>query len=177
MSDAPAVVVAPPAVAPPAVAPPSLIDPKSMFAKNNEISDKLNDFQTRYTRFIRCQDENTAPFVHPECTSSDSFINVQRSYQSLLTSIEDMQTSVTKTQVLSGTTNEETDRQEEDILATYAKIREQRKQLDMALERMYSENKAGPGSSKDQLQRSMYANTLWVILASCLVWYVVVEMK
>ena len=88
-----------------------------------------------------------------------------------------MQTSVTKTQVLSGTTNEESDRQEEDILATYAKIREQRKQLDMALERMYSENKAGPGSSKDQLQRSMYANTLWVILASCLVWYVVVEMK
>jgi hypothetical protein len=163
--------------APPAVGPPSLIDPNSMFDKNNEISDKLNDFQTRYTRFIRCQDENTAKFVTPECTSSDSFINVQRSYQSLLTSIEDMQTSVSKTQVLSGTTNEESDTQRDDIFATYAKIREQRKQLNLALERLYSENNAGPGSSQDQLRRSMYANTLWVILASCLVWYVVVEMK
>lgn len=147
-----------------------------MFKQDNEISDKLNDFQNRYARFIRCQDDNTAALVHPQCTNSDSFVNVQRSYQSLLTSIHSMETALSTSQVTNGTTNTKSDQDEEEILRTYASIREQRKQLDLALERLYSENKAGPGSSQEQLKKSMYANTLWIILASCLIWYAVVEM-
>jgi len=158
-------------------APPSLIMPESMFRQDNEISDKLNDFHNRYTRFIRCQDEDTAKHVrNPSCTSSDNFINVQRSYQSLLTSIQTMETALSTTQVTNGTTNDKSEQDEEEILRTYAAIREQRKQLDQALERLYSERKAGPESSEQQLKQSMYANTLWVILASCLIWYAVVEM-
>ena len=157
-------------------APPSLIMPDSMFRKDNEISDKLNDFHNRYTRFIRCQDKNTGLHVNPSCNSSDNFVNVQRSYQSLLTSIQGMETSLSTTQVTNGTTNEQSEQDEAEILSTYASIREQRKRLDQALERLYSERKAGPGSSEEQLKQSMYANTLWVILASCLIWYAVVEM-
>lgn len=161
----------------PAPPPPSLTMPDSMFRQDNEISDKLNDFHHRYTRFIRCQDEDTAKHVrNPHCNSSDNFVNVQRSYQSLLSSIQGMETALSTTQVTNGTTNEQSAQDEDEILRTYAAIREQRKQLDQALERLYSERKAGPGSSEEQLKQSMYANTLWVILASCLIWYAVVEM-
>jgi hypothetical protein len=152
--------------------------PDSMFRKDNEISDKLNDFQNRYTRFIRCQDESTSGFVHPQCNAtSDTFVNVQRSYQSLLTSMNDMEKALSTTQITNGTTNQQSAEDEEEILRTYAAIREQRKRLDQTLERLYSQRKAGPGSSEEQLKQSMYANTLWVILASCLIWYAVVEMR
>lgn len=87
-----------------------------------------------------------------------------------------METALSTSQATNGTTNTKSDQDEEEILRTYASIREQRKQLDLALERLYSENKAGPESSREQLKKSMYANTLWIILASCLIWYAVVEM-
>jgi len=157
--------------------PPSLIRPDSVFRKDNLLSDKLNDFQSRYARFLRCQDVQTATTVHnPPCNSSDSFINVQRSYQSLLTTMSDLEHSLSTTQVLTGTTNEQSAKDEEDILQLYASVRAQRKQLDQTLERLYSEKKTGPESSEQQLKQTIYANTIWIILASCLIWYAVVEM-
>jgi len=155
--------------------PPSLTTPNSMFDKDNLLSDRLNDFQTRYSRFIRCQDD-PAYAMQPACNADDSFINVQRSYQSLLSTISDVSNTLA-TQEMLGTTNQKSKREEKDILHTYASIREQRKKLDEMLERLYSQQNAGPGSSEYQLKQTMYANTLWIILASCLIWYAVVEMK
>ena len=31
--------------------------PKNIFKKQNEISDDLQDFQTRYSRYLRCQND------------------------------------------------------------------------------------------------------------------------
>jgi len=156
---------------------PSLTTPTSIFKQNDLISDRLNDFQNRYARFIRCQDGNLAQDdVRPECNSSDTFINVQRSYQSLLSSIQTLDKNI-PLQKMDGTTNETSTKDHDDILQTYSQIRAQRKQLDDALQRLYSENNMSSGSSVQQLKQSMYANTLWVIFASCLIWYAVVEMK
>ena len=80
------------------------------------------------------------------------------------------------TQKAEGTTPEKSDQDATDILLTYQAIREQRKKMDELLERLYREKKAGPASSEEHLKQSMFANTLWVILASCLIWYAVVEM-
>ena len=157
-------------------APLNLTQPKSMFAEDNLLSDKLNDFQNRYARYIRCQDNATADTVNPSCSPSDSFVNVQRSYQSLLTTMQDMDHMLT-TQPRDGTTPEKSAEQGDEILHTYQAIREQRKQLDLMLQRLYSEKQSSPETSAEQLKQSMFANTLWVILASCLVWYAVVEMN
>ena len=160
----------------PSPSPPSLTKPADVFDHDNILSDKLNDFQTRYSRFIRCQDELSASSMHPACTSIDNFINVQKSYQSLLSTIQDVSNTLV-TQELVGTTNEESAENHDDILDTYARIREQRLHMDNILARLYSEKNDGPASSEKQIKQAMYANTLWVILASCLIWYAVVEMK
>jgi hypothetical protein len=138
------------------------------------LSDKLNDFQSRYARYIRCQDSPDG--ANPPCNNNDSFINVQRSYQSLLSTIQDISTNIA-TQELLGTTTEQSQLDESEILHSYEKIRQQRKQLDEVLMRLYSEQNVGPESSESQLKKTMYANTMWIILASCLIWYAVVEMK
>lgn len=157
-------------------APPSLTKPIDLFEQDNILSDKLNDFHTRYSRFIRCQDETSAATMQPACSSLDNFINVQKSYTSLLSTIQDVSNTLVRQELL-GTTSEQNEDNHDDILATYAAIREQRLQMDNVLARLYSEKKAGPASSEKQLKQAMYANTLWVILASCLIWYAVVEMK
>jgi len=81
------------------------------------------------------------------------------------------------TQPRDGTTPEKSAEHGDEILQTYQAIREQRKQLDLMLQRLYSEKQSSPETSAEQLKQSMFANTLWVILASCLVWYAVVEMN
>jgi hypothetical protein len=148
----------------------SLTTPTNVFASDNLLSNKLNDFQSRYARFVRCEDGSGE-----QCTKDDTFVNVQRSYQSLLTTINDLEHSL-DTQVQDGVTPEENADDHEDILQTYAALRAQRQQMDLLMARLYSENKAGPGSSQEQLKQAMFANTLWIILASCLIWYAIVEM-
>jgi hypothetical protein len=147
-----------------------------MFVEDNLLSDKLNDFQNRYARYIRCQDDRTADTVNPSCSPSDSFVNVQRSYQSLLTTMQDIDHMLT-TQPRDGTTNEKSEEDGDEMLRMYQTIRQQRKEMDLMLQKLYSEKQSSPETSAEQLKQSMFANTLWVILASCLVWYAVVEMK
>ena len=153
----------------------SLTIPVDMFEKDNILSDKLNDFQTRYSRFVRCQDDAVASSVNPSCTANDSFVNVQKSYVSLLSTIQDISNSLVN-QALLGTNPEESNEDQDDIMGTYAEIRKQRKHLDEVLDRLYREQKGSSESSEYQLKQSMYANTLWIILASCFIWYAVVEM-
>lgn len=165
-----------PTPSPTTSSPPSLKEPVDLFEQDNILSDKLNDFNTRYSRFIRCQDVSASQTMYPACNKFDTFINVQKSYQSLLSTIHDISNTLVSQELL-GTTTEESAENQDDILSTYAAIREQRLQMDNILARLYSEQKAGPASSEKQVKQAMYANTLWVILASCLIWYAIVEMK
>lgn len=149
--------------------PPSLTRPTDLFAADNVLSDKLNDFQSRYARFIRCED---TPDI---CTESDTFVNVQRSYQSLLTTITNLEQSL-ETQTLDGVSPEKNANDDEEILQIYAALRAQRQQMDLLMKKLHSESTGGSASSQEQLKQAMYANTLWIILASCLIWYAIVEM-
>ena len=76
----------------------------------------------------------------------------------------------------SGLTNKDYEESKTEMKDTYDEIRDLRKKLDLKLEALYNEQKNGRESSTAQLDSTIYANTLWTILATCLLYYILVEM-
>jgi hypothetical protein len=161
----------------------SLQRPNDIFRMDNILSDKLNDFQTRYSRYVRCQHPTSATGVtSPPCdlNGDDSFANVQAAYRSLLKSINDTDRAF-QVQALDGdaVADEVSD---EELMAQYKQVTELRAKLDQQLAELYSDAGTGGGiggsaSSQEELKTAVYANTMWIILASCLVWFVIVKLE
>jgi hypothetical protein len=156
----------------------SLTDPSNVFILQNKVSDDLNSFQTQYSRYLQCQDSRFASSVNPKCdlAGKDSFQNVTKSYNTLLSSIKETKSafdSNIKDQTVVNPIKH--DLNEEEILIKHHDISELRKQLDLKLEELYNEMDKGAETSIKRLDSTIYANTLWVILASCLVYYVFVH--
>jgi hypothetical protein len=75
-----------------------------------------------------------------------------------------------------GLTNKDYEESKIEMKDTYEEIRDLRKKLDAKMEALYNEQKNGRESSAAQLDSTIYANTLWTILATCLLYYILVEM-
>jgi anion-transporting ArsA/GET3 family ATPase len=158
----------------------SLTDPSNLFMLQNSISNNLNAFETTYTRYVRCQDPNVQSQVQPACNvnGSDSFNSLQRAYTSLAASIQDMSNAIatqvhtdpntkTTTEYAQNTANLPTD---------YASIVQFRKDLDKQLQLLYMQMDKTTNTSEANLRSTMYINTLWIILATCLLYYIFIEL-
>jgi hypothetical protein len=64
-----------------------------------------------------------------------------------------------------------------DIKVTHKELVELRRKLDEKLQNLYNEYDVNPESVQAQLNSAIYANTLWTILATCLLYYIFVEMR
>lgn len=156
----------------------SLTDPSNVFILQNKVSDDLNSFQTKYSRYLQCQDSRFANSVNPKCdlAGKDSFQNVTKSYNTLLSSIKQTKAAIDnniKDQAVVNPVKYNSNK--EDILIKHHDLSKLRKQLDLKLEELYNEMDKGAETSIKRLDSTIYANTLWVILASCLVYYVFVH--
>jgi hypothetical protein len=153
----------------------SLTDPSNIFLLQNDVTNHINEFQTTYSRYLRCQDLTTAPNVSPACDTNgvDSFNNLDRVYHSLLDSIHKLDQSFDGQTDLDAITPKQYEENIKRIQTKYANILALRSKLDHQLQTL---EETQPNTSSKILESAAFANTLWVVLASCLVYYIFIEM-
>jgi len=157
----------------------SLTDPSNVFQLQNAVSDNLNRFQITYSRYMRCQDPTASQQVNdPPCSvdGQDNFINLNNAYQSLLTSIQDLSGSYATQTHLDSKTPYNYDISAAEIPIDYANLVKLRHELDLKLQMLQKQLGNGTDTSTKRLESAIFANTMWVILASCLVYYIVIEL-
>ena len=157
----------------------SLVDPSNVFLYNNDVLNNLNAYETKYSRYVRCQNDALAKNVNPKCDpyGSDSYASLEQSYSNLMNSIN-VETNVILNQSTKDAVSPEVYiSKEEDIVNTHKSILALRAKLDAKLQKLYSEHDIDPESAQAQLNSAIYANTLWIILATCLIYYIFVEMR
>lgn len=167
------------AVQEPYTTPPiSLTDPSNMFFLQNAVTNNLNQFQTQYSRYLRCQDPNTYSGVSPACDvdGTDSFGNLNTAYRNLLESIQDLSHSYVTQSNVDAKTPDQYNAAAAQLPLDYASVVKLRKQLDEQLQLLYNGMGKGPDTSVHMLESAMFANTIWIILASCLIYYIFIEL-
>ena len=158
--------------------PNSLVDPKNIFSENAKVMDKMKNYEFHYSRYIRCQNQETEKYVTPSCdfNGMDSYSNLEQAYSDLLDSIRTVSNDLPSQSSLNATTPQDSDKNYETAVATHKNIVAARAALDQKLQNLYNEEQGGPESAQQMLKSAMYANTLWVILATCLLYYIFVEL-
>ncbi len=151
--------------------------PKNIFKKQNEISDDLQDFQTRYSRYLRCQNDNTSKDVEPPCdlNGKDNFGQLKNSYKRLYKAMDELDTDY-KDQVKDGKMPEIYEKNEEELSENYEKVLELRENLDERLKTLneYSDSMLNPEKIRS---RSIYLiNTLLIILIICLIYFYILDL-
>jgi hypothetical protein len=167
---------------------PTLTAPRNVFALEQNLMKNVVDFETRYARYLRCGDPNVSSNVtNPVCdlNTTDSYASLTNSYDNVMISINDLNSALNN--ISNSPSGAITNNMHDDIKANitgvtdktvnmYDQIIALRAKLDSKLDQLYNEQKAGPESSAMKLDAARYANTLWIILASCLLYYVIVEL-
>jgi hypothetical protein len=155
--------------------------PVNIYDKEGDVMKNVDEFQKKYARFLRCN--SSAPglsdSVSPQCNPSEDGLNrLDDAYKNVMYSINSLNNGVGKIDpaISSCLTNEDYEESKSEMKGTYQEIRDLRKKLDLKLEALYNEQKNGRESSAAQLDSTIYANTLWTILATCLLYYILVEM-
>jgi hypothetical protein len=154
----------------------SLTNPENIFQMDNSISDSLNNFQIRYARYMQCQDPRFAASVSdPSCNTNttDSFEKVEIAYNTLMKAMQNVNTALVK-QEYSGISNKQYDACYNEILTNYKDIVALRKKLDEQYFELKTEKSAGKDTSIAKFESAVYVNTLWIILATILIYFVFV---
>jgi len=156
----------------------SLVDPSNVFLLNNDILNNLNAYEAKYSRYLRCQNDQLAKNVTPACDQygADGYASLEQSYANLISSIDVVANTIPEQTTKHAVSPNEYNKTEKDIKSTYKDILRLRRDLDQKLQNLYNEYNANPESVQAQLNSGIYANTLWTILASCLLYYIFVEL-
>lgn len=157
------------------VQPISLTTPTNIFALQNQVSDQLNAYQTKYARYMRCNDPNTnAQVNNPPCNldGPDSFSELTVAYRSLSGSIDQLGAAY-KTQTTEGaTTPDDHDKNMRAIPTDYHNLIELRHQLDSQLAFLQKQLETNGSESKKWLNSTLFINTLLVIVAISILYYI-----
>ena len=156
----------------------SLEIPKNVFKQQNNVSNELNDFQTRYSRYIRCENPDVYDSVDPPCdlNGKDSFSELQNAYRRLHHSLDEM-TNVYDTQTtINGKTIKVYNENEEQLDENYENTLKLRQDLDNRLRflQTYSDSTAAPAFRR--LSSVNLINILLIILACYLIYYAIFDL-
>lgn len=155
----------------------SLEIPTNVFEEQGEISNNLNDFQLHYSRYVRCQNEDNAKNVNPPCdlNGRDNFSHLKNAYKRLYNSMEKME-KVYDGQMKAGKTPELYEKNEEELEENYEKVLEVRKNLDEKMQYIQEYGNAKTNPMNNKLKRIQLTNILLVILAICLVYFLIFDL-
>tara|TARA_A100001015_G_C15014658_1_gene724895 strand:- start:1292 stop:1789 length:498 start_codon:yes stop_codon:yes gene_type:complete len=156
--------------------PPGLTEPNNVFEMQNNVSDELNDFQKQYARYIKCQNPDTRENINPPCDfdGSDNFQELTNAYNRLYKSLDEMK-EVYSDQVKDGKTNENYEKDEQELEEFYGKMRNLRADLDKKL--LYIQNQADIETAPvyRRLNSQILINTLLLILLVYLVYIMIFD--
>lgn len=158
--------------------PKSLVDPSNIFSMNAEVMAKMKTYEEHYERYMRCQNPETAKNVSPSCDFNriDSYSNLEQAYSELLASLKTVSSTLPKQSSVNATTPEDSEKNYKNAIEKHYNIVSTRAALDKRLQILYNESNGGPESAQQMLNSAIYANTLWTILATCLLYYIFVEL-
>jgi len=158
----------------------NLTDPSNIFLLQNTVTNNLVDFENTYGRYVRCQYPATQSNVNPPChvDTSDSFDHLYVVYDKLLGSIIDLSNALTtnQNQNQNHLTPEQYNQNIPLIQQNYINVLNLRTSLDAQLQKLNAERANASGTSGRLLESAAFANSLWVVLASCLIYYVFIEL-
>tara|TARA_B110000858_G_C17566650_1_gene364923 strand:+ start:49 stop:546 length:498 start_codon:yes stop_codon:yes gene_type:complete len=156
--------------------PPGLTEPNNVFEMQNNVSDELNDFQKQYARYIKCQNPDTRENINPPCDfdGSDNFQELTNAYNRLYKSLDEMK-EVYGDQVNDGKTNENYEKDEEELEEFYNTMRKMRTDLDKKL--LYIQNQADTETAPvyRRLNSQILINTLLLILLVYLIYIMIFD--
>ena len=156
--------------------PPGLTEPNNVFEMQNNVSDELNDFQKQYARYIKCQNPDTRENINPPCDfdGSDNFQELTNAYNRLYKSLDEMK-EVYGDQVNDGKTNDNYEKDEEELEEFYNTMRKMRTDLDKKL--LYIQNQADTETSPvyRRLNSQILINTLLLILLVYLIYIMIFD--
>jgi hypothetical protein len=158
--------------------PKSLVNPSNIFSMNADAQMKMFEYQLQYERYMRCQDPQKKNNVSPSCDFNgiDSYSNLEQAYTNLLDSLKSVSSVIPNQSSINATTPQDSDKNYENTVRQHDNIVSLRAELDKKLQILYNEANGGPESAKQMLNSAIYANTLWTILATCLLYYIFVEL-
>ena len=159
----------------------NLQTPTNIYNLEGDVMKNVDAFQKKYARFLQCSssEQGIVDNVSPSCDPTNDGINsLDTAYKNVMYSINKLNNGLNNIDPAgaSGLTNEEYAQSKQDMTDTYQEILSLRKKLDTKLAALYNERRNGSESSTAQLDSTIYANTLWTILASCLLYYIIVEL-
>ena len=156
--------------------PPGLTEPNNVFEMQNNVSDELNDFQKQYAGYIKCQNPDTRENINPPCDfdGSDNFQELTNAYNRLYKSLDEMK-EVYGDQVNDGKTNENYEKDEEELEEFYNTMRKMRTDLDKKL--LYIQNQADTETAPvyRRLNSQILINTLLLILLVYLIYIMIFD--
>jgi hypothetical protein len=169
------------APSPAALKPLNMMTPNSIYDLESSLMQQVDIFQQKYSRFLRCDDAEYSNLVNPKCHPVDDGLNsLNSSYKNVMFSAGKLKAALDNIRPTPNTelgdSNDDYIQSREDLNNTYEEIKQLRNQLDNRLAVLYNEQEGGKGSSIMNLDSTMYTNTLWTILATCLLYYVLVEL-
>jgi len=155
----------------------SLTNPQDVFKIQNKVSDNLNRFQTTYSRYIRCQNEDTAKLVDPPCelTTSDSFSSLNDAYIDLFISLDDLEKVYDKQSTINGKTAGAYKKNVEELENNHEEILELRKDLDKKLKYIQENRNVRTAPLYRMLNSRILINTLLAILFFYLVYVLIFD--
>jgi hypothetical protein len=156
----------------------SLVNPYNIFSMNADVMKKMKTYEEQYERYMRCQDKNIKKNVTPSCDFNgiDSYSNLENAYSDLLASLKTVSAVVPNQSKINATTPQDSDKNYKNAIENHDNIVSTRAALDKRLQMLYNEANGGPESAQQMLNSAIYANTLWTILATCLLYYIFVEL-
>ena len=155
----------------------SLINPEDVFKLQNEVSDNLNSFQTTYSRYFRCQNEDTAKKVDPPCklTTEDSFSSLNDAYVDLFTSLDALENVYEKQTNINGKTTSVYKKNVEELENNHEDVINLRKDLDKKLRFIQEHKDSKTAMVYRMLHSRTLINTLLVILFFYLVYVLIFD--
>lgn len=158
--------------------PKSLVNPSNIFSMNADVMKKMKTYEEQYERYMRCQDPKKVNNVAPSCDFNgiDSYSNLEQAYSDLLASFKTVSYVLPNQSKINATTPKDSDKNYKNAIENHGDIVSMRAALDKRLQNLYNEANGGPESAQQMLNSAIYANTLWTILATCLLYYIFVEL-
>lgn len=150
----------------------SLTNSQNVFALQNAVSDHLNDFQTNYARYVKCSDPSTSGNVNPACGNDDTFQTVTISYYELMDAIHKLNDSYQNQALTNDSNQNEYLSQIAEVQQKYEEMRKMREEMEKTLAKLQYDMKNGPESPKQMLDTTIFGYVLWVILATCLIYFI-----
>jgi hypothetical protein len=150
----------------------------NIFDLEKDVITTLNKFNSTYAKFIRCSSSSSVVIDKSDCPSElidpkNAYDDVNAAIQKLSRALAQVNSNVTSSGPITPQKYNET---YDKIMRDYGDLTILRADLDLKMKNLERDDESLSQMYKDKTNATVYASTLWTILASSLIYYVFVKL-